>query len=368
MTNFTATAIIKKPLFQASLIAVAFALWMTTGTANNPAAEQATKLSDSTQAVANKPIPKVRAEQFDAELITRAITLYGRTGADRQTTLGAELPGRVAEVLAARGSYVTKGDVIVKMEVNDLPQQLQRAKTLYKQRKIEFNGAQQLAVKGFQGKARLAAAESALSDAETSVFSLQLQLDKTVITAPISGILNERHVEVGDYLAKGNQIATITDIDPLIVRADVTEGDVANVQLDQVAQVRMVGGQQVIGKVRYISRVANEATNTFRIEVAIENKEQTLSAGGSAELSLPLRQEWAVKLSPATLALDEVGVIGVKTIVDEHVVFTPIDILKADAEGSWLTGLGKKPVVITVGQGFVRAGDRVDAVITGGQS
>ncbi|SGY92872.1 efflux RND transporter periplasmic adaptor subunit [Moritella viscosa] len=363
MNNFTALAIVKKPLFQASIIAAAFLLWMASG-AGKGADQQDSAVTSHTGDVVEKPIPQVRTEQFEAQFIARSISLYGRTAADRQTNLGAEIAGRVEEVLAKRGSFVNKGDIIVKMEQNDLPQLLQRAKTLYKQREIEYEGAKKLAAQGFQGKARLAEAATALSDASTNVFTIKLQLEKTAIIAPIAGILNERYVEVGDYLAKGNQIAIIADINPLIVVADVTELDVNNVQLQQVAKVRLVSGEEVEGKVRYISRVANSATNTFRIEVAIDNPDLALSAGGSAELSLPLKQEWAVKLSPSTLALNEKGVIGVKTVVNEHVVFTPVDILKADAQGSWLTGLGKQPVVITVGQGFVRDGDKVDAVPT----
>jgi len=367
MDNFTALAIIKKPLFQASVIAAAFIFWMASGTSGERAEQIDGSTSNNANAIVEKPIPQVRTQQFDAQLVARSISLYGRTAADRETNLGAEIAGRVAEVLAKRGSFVNKGDIIVRMEENDLPQLLLRAKTLYKQREIEYEGAKKLAAKGFQGKARLAEAASALTDASTNVFTIELQLEKTVIIAPISGILNERHVEVGDYLAKGNPIATIADINPLIIKADVTELDVNNVQLQQVAKVRLVSGEVVEGAVRYVSRVANAATNTFRIEVAIDNPDLVLSAGGSAELSLPLRQEWAVKLSPSTLALDEKGVIGVKTVVDKHVVFTPVDILKADAEGSWLTGLGKHPEVITVGQGFVRAGDKVDTVLARAQ-
>ncbi len=357
MANVTVAmgGLLKKPLVQVSLIGAVFLIWMSTG-------DTEPTTSAPVSAAPVKVIPKVTVEQYDADLISRSITLYGKTAADRQTTLGAEIPGRVAEVFAQRGAFVKQGDVIAKMEINDLYQRLDRAKALLEQREIEYTGAKELASKGFQGKARLAAAKAALSDAVANVYSLELNIEKTTIIAPISGILNERHVEVGDYLAKGNRIATITDINPLIVRADVTETNVSKLKLDQTANVRLINDRQVEGKIRYISRVANAATNTFRIEVAVENDDLSLSAGGSAEIELPLQQEWAVKLSPATLALDEVGTIGVKTVVDDHVVFTPIDIVKADAKGSWLSGLGKKPVVITIGQGFVRDGDRVESV------
>lgn len=349
---------IKKPIVQVTVIVLVFIAWMQSGSsAADPVADKSANQESA------KVLPKVRVQQFAAELVSRNITLYGRTAADRETKLGAEWAGRVAAVFATRGSYVKRGDVIAKLDINDLPQKIARAKALQEQRNIEFVGAKKLASQGFQGRALLAAAAAALSDAEASLFSLELQLERTTIVAPISGILNERHVEVGDYLGVGDPIATIADIDPMIVRADVTETDIAAVKLDQQADIRLVSGAMVKGKVRYISRVADTETNTFRIEVAVPNADLKLAVGGSAEVALPLQQEWAIKLSPATLALNDMGVIGVKTVVDEHVVFTPIDILKADGDGSWLTGLGENPTVITVGQGFVRAGDKVDAVL-----
>jgi len=108
MNNFTALAIVKKPLFQASVIAAAFGLWMASGTGES--AEQLnTAVASNADVVVEKPIPKVRTEQFEAQLIARSISLYGRTAADRQTNLGAEMAGRVEAVLAKRGSFVNKG-------------------------------------------------------------------------------------------------------------------------------------------------------------------------------------------------------------------------------------------------------------------
>lgn len=352
---------IKKPSVQVIFIVLVSSVWMQSGPSSADIAVNESQGKSPTEAVA--VLPKVRVQQFSAELVSRNITLYGRTAADRETKLGAEWAGRVAAVFAIRGSYVKRGDVIAKLEINDLPQKIVRAKALQEQRSIEFIGAKKLASQGFQGRALLAAAAAVLSDAEASLFSLELQLKRTTIVAPISGILNDRHVEVGDYLSVGDPIATIADIDPMIVQADVTETDIDAVKLEQEADIRLVSGVMVKGQIRYISRVANAATNTFRIEVAVPNSDFKLAVGGSAEVALSLSQEWAVKLSPATLALNDIGVIGVKTVVDEHVVFTPIDILKADGEGSWLTGLGESPLVITVGQGFVRAGDKVEAVL-----
>ena len=57
------------------------------------------------------------------------------------------------------------------------------------------------------------------------------------------------------------------------------------------------------------------------------------------------------------------GNIGVKTVNNKKVVFTPINVVKSENDGLWLTGLGQQADIITLGQGFVRAGDEVEAVM-----
>ena len=42
--------------------------------------------------------------------------------------------------------------------------------------------------------------------------------------------------------------------------------------------------------------------------------------------------------------------------------FTPIEIIKSESDGIWLTGLGPQADIIVLGQGFVRAGDKVESI------
>jgi multidrug efflux system membrane fusion protein len=60
------------------------------------------------------------------------------------------------------------------------------------------------------------------------------------------------------------------------------------------------------------------------------------------------------------LALSDEGVVGVKTVDDDNrVVFHPAEIVRADGDSLWIAGLPERVRAITVGQGFVRAGDEV---------
>ena len=308
------------------------------------------------------PLARVKVERLEADRVSREINLYGRTEPDRQAKLRAEIRGQVTDVLVDRGQEVKAGDVLFRLDQNDLKQQLISAKALLKQREIELEGANSLGKKGYQSESTQAQAEANLQAAKASVERLELDLENTRITAPFDGVLNDRYIEVGDYLREGDDIAMVVDLQPLVIRADVTENHVRELQLGQAAKGRLVSGELLEGKIRYISSVSNQGTNTFKIEVAVDNSKNQYIAGMSTELSVPLQQTWAVKITPAVMALDERGNLGVKVVKQEHVHFVPIDIVRSDNQGVWLSGLGQSADVITLGHGFVRDGDKVEVV------
>lgn len=359
MTKFTLNMrwLEQRPYIIAIIIALTLVLWMASGS-NATAKDADSNGQESKEAVK----AQVKVETHHAQDVFRTVELYGRTEPDRVTTLKAEVRGKIVEVLAKRGSRVEKGQIIAQIALNDLPSQLTRSKALLKQREIEYQGVLKLNEKGYQGRVQLAQAFADLEAVKAEIERLELDIANTVIRAPFSGVLNTRYVEVGDYVASGDDIAMIADLDPLIVRAHVTENQINLLSIGQKAQVSLLNKQTAQGELRYIASVGNDATNTFKIEVAIENKDSKLLAGLSSELTIALEKIPAIKVSPALLALDELGNIGVKSVDNNRVTFTPIDIVKSESDGVWLTGLGNQSDIITLGQGFVRHGDKVEAI------
>jgi multidrug efflux system membrane fusion protein len=350
----------QRPYLIATLITLVLVLWMASGPS---AAEQKSVIKAKISSHDEKQVmAKVKVETRLGQDIHKTIELYGRTEPDRITTLKAEIRGKIIQVLAKRGSKVSKGQVIAKVALNDLPAQLTRSKALLNQREVEYQGALKLNAQGYQGKVHLAQSYAALESVNAEIKRLELDIANTVIKAPFAGILNTRYVEVGDYVASGDDIAMIADLDPLIVRAHVTELQISQLSVGQVAQVTLLNGEKAQGKLRYIASVGNDATNTFKIEVAIDNNKSQLLAGLSSELTIDLAKMSAIKISPALLALDEQGNIGVKSVKESIVQFTPIEIIKSESDGIWLTGLGEQVDIIVLGQGFVRAGDKVEAI------
>jgi multidrug efflux system membrane fusion protein len=354
---FTINKLRQQPVWVALIIFIALCIWVASGML------KAQNENDSSQRKSVEiPLVKVTVENVSADEVTREINLYGRTEPDRIATLRSEVKGLVKEVHVQEGERVSQGQKIISLEKSDFVSRLQSAKATLKQREIELQGAQALKEQGYQSKTALAQATANLEMAQADTVSFELAIFKSQIIAPFDGIINQRFVEVGDFLKEGDNIAILVDLDPLVIAANVTEINVQALKMQQHASGRMVSGDMLQGKIRYISSISELGTNTFKIEVEVPNPDYAHMAGMSTELALPLETTWAMRISPAVMALDEQGNLGVKTVVDNHVKFVPIDIVKSDSQGVWLSGMGQQADIITLGHGFVRDGDKVDVV------
>lgn len=350
----------EQPFWIAIVIFVLLSVWVASGMlfAEDQDESQARKAAKHKIS----PLVKVKVERTTAQQVTREIGLYGRTEPDRVATLRAEVEGLVEQVFAQEGDFVKKGQKLIAIETSDLNNRLKSAKASLKQMELELQGAKSLGQQGYQSKVNMAQAVANLELAASQVSTLDRGLRKSVITAPFDGVINQRYIEVGDLLKVGDEVAMLVDLNPLVISADVTETNVRKLSVGQQARGRMVSGQQLVGHIRYISSVSDMGTNTFKIEVAVPNADNQYMAGMSTELSLPLQSTLAVRVSPSVMALDEEGNLGVKTVVNDHVKFIPIDIVKSDSQGVWLAGMQAITDVIVLGHGFVRDGDKVEVM------
>jgi multidrug efflux system membrane fusion protein len=356
---FTINKLRQQPAWVALIIFIALCLWIASGMLKTHNANDSAKHKST-----ETPLVKVTVQHITADEVTREIRLYGRTEPDRIGTLRSEVKGLVKDVHVQEGDRVSKGQKIISLEKSDVVSRLQSAKATLNQREVELKGAQSLKNQGFQSQTALAQATASLEMAKADRVSYELAVFKSDIIAPFDGIINHRFVEEGDFLKEGDNIAILVDLDPLVISANVTEVNVQALKPQQQATGRMVSGDMLQGKIRYISSISEPGTNTFKIEVEVPNPNYTQMAGMSTELALPLETTWAMRISPAVMSLDEQGNLGVKTVVDEHVRFVPIDIVKSDSQGVWLSGMGQQADIIILGHGFVRDGDKVEVVRT----
>jgi multidrug efflux system membrane fusion protein len=320
--------------------------------APDAAAEPAPSGIMSVQVVRSAAVPQART-----------IVLRGRTEADNVVEVRAETHGRVVKTPAEKGTVVRVGDLLATIDSSDRAARLAEAKALLQQRKAESDAAKRLAEKGFAPKLNLAELAANLALAQAQVAAMEVEISRLSIKSPIDGVLDERAVEVGSYLQVADPVATIVDLDPIVLVGYATERDVGQLEIGGAAQARLLDGRAVAGKLRFISSRAEQQTRTFRLEVEVPNAGYAIRSGLSAELVIPVDAVPAHRISPAILTLGPNGEVGVKLVDEASTVrFTPIQILREDASGLWITGLAQDARMIVVGQDFVLDGQVVRPV------
>ena len=316
-------------------------------------------------AAAPTPSTAIRVQVLDsvAQARQKNVVLRGRTAADRVVEMSAETIGRIDKVLAEKGARVVEGQVIAEIDSADRMAKLAEAKALLQQREEEWTATKSLSEKGFSPKLNLPDQQAKLALSRAAVTSMEIEIGYLTIKAPFDGVLEDRVVEVGKYLQEGDPVATIVDLDPIIIVGAVSELEIDGIKLGSKAVARLITGQTIEGKIRFIASSADELTRTFRVEIEAPNADYAIRQGVSAEIGVPGAAEQAHVVSPAVLTLDESGAVGVKLVdVANKVGFAPVEIVGEDRGGIWVTGLPEKARIITVGQEFVSAGQVVEPV------
>jgi multidrug efflux system membrane fusion protein len=339
------------------LILLILLIWMATGLG-------ADKNAESTEAEAAAAAPRAKLQvlvrEQHAATVSREVAINGDTQPDQIINLAAQVDGQVVAIGARKGARVKLGDLIARVDGRDLAQHKNAAAALVKQRELEHQAAQKLLASGHITPSEAASRLAALEAARSSLKDAQFQITHLNIVAPVAGILEDQHVEVGDYAKVGSPIARIIVIDPLRVSGGVNEQDIRLIQPGDAASAELSDGEKLTGTVRFISSLADSKSRTFTVEVAVANPEGRIPAGLTARVAIPVEEISAHRIPASLLSLADDGAIGVKFVgADDKVVFVKAGIVRADGDAVWVSGLPERIRLITRGQGFVNAGEAV---------
>ena len=346
-------------------LSIAVAGWMLSGQLGGGEAQPPRPEANSAEP-ARAP-QRVRVKRMSAQSHRVAITVRGRTEAGRRVEIRAETDGRIVEIAASRGDAVRQGSVLARLAVEGREAKIAEYKARLQQRRIHYEAMAALAKKGLSSKEALATAKADIDAATAAVEQVEVEIARTRLRAPFDGLLLEGHAELGDYLKQGDRFARIIDLDPILFVGSVTEQAVAGLRRGLPAVARSLGGPKIRGTLRYIAPSADPAARTYRIEVEAENPGHRIREGLTADITIEVDTMMAHFVTPALLTLADDGAIGIKTVDERNRVrFRPVDIIEDTPDGIWLGGLPPEVTVITVGQGFVVAGQEVEPVTPAG--
>lgn len=343
-------------------VAGALLLWILSGVIGDDRDDVEMATPIDSQAVAQIDF-RVSAQILEAETYKARVKLQARTEADRVVTIASETSGTIEALPVSKGSFVKRGDLVCKIDTGARAALLAEASAMRDAREIEFDAARRLAQQGHTSKSQEASARAAYDAAVALVKARQVELAYTEIRAPFDGIIDKLPLRTGSFIDRGRACATIIDKDPLLVVAHVSESQINDITAGAAGGATLATGEKVKGFVRYVAETPSTTTRTFRIELEIDNATLDLHDGISAEMEIEAGDVMATRIRQSSLTLDDAGRLGVRVLEGNRVAFRPVDVLADVPDGAWVTGLGARETVITVGQEYIRAGQEIEAVI-----
>ena len=406
----------KKSIFIASFILLVVVGWIGSGQFTDVNAQDDTSPStDSSNEAVEKVVVedtgnKVEVKEFNFSQIDQSIELQGQTTHNKKIDVKSETTGNIIDIAFKRGDKVSKGDELIKISIENRKELLNSAKKdldrlnkelelneknkinrlsqnkeLIKLYEIEFASAKQLIDKGLSSKSKLSLASFNLANARSDqedilitfesqqssigaqianvrsqLKNIELDIDKTVINSPFSGIISDKMIEESEYITPGNIMFTIIDLNPIKIQGYLSEFDVNKVSLGTKAIIENTNGLKKNGTISFISPSAETSTRTFEITIEADNADLSFKSGITTKITIAGSELKAHKIPPSILTLQDDGTVGVKAVNDENIViFYPTTSVKDTIDGIWVSGLPDKVNLIVTGQEYVAVGESV---------
>ena len=314
--------------------------------------------------------------------VQREVDLAGTLASPDQARVSAEAAGIVRAVLVEIGREVRGGDPLVRLETRELALAVARAESALRQTRAQLGmhgpieagdklpadeeigsvrtamanrddarasaeRARALSARGIISPVDLQTAETRLKTSEAAyqsavdtargqkallqdrraAYDLAVKkLNDAVVRAPISGVVSERPVQVGEFIGERTPVATIVQINPLKLRTGVQERHAGIIAPGQIVNFRVesYGDTPFQGKVAYVSPSLDETMRTFTVEAIVDNTDRRLKPGFFAKGVIQTRRDEGVLAVPDSAVSTLAGVSSVYIVRDGKITQQPV--------------------------------------------
>ena len=288
-----------------------------------------------------------------------------------ETKMSFQVGGKIISRQVEAGSQISRGDLLMTLDAKDIVQQGNAADAAVSAALAELNLAksnlerytelfQQEAISAamldqFQSQydAALAKYNSAVAQSKQS----KNAIGYTKLTANASGVITEINVEVGQVVAAGQTVLTLTQTDELEVEANIPENKISEIKINQPCVVRYWANDiTVSGTVREISPIADSSSRTFKVKISLPQNQ-------NAKLGMTASVAFAEKDSGVILPLSAIYQTGsqeqVWTVREGKVTLKNVTVKNFRDNEVEVEGLNSGEVVVVAGVHKLREGQEV---------
>lgn len=235
----------------------------------------------------------VEARTIEAQPFTEFIRVVGSVEADHRVTVAAEEGGVVRELLVENGSRVEAGRPLARIDDRLLRAQVEQAQAEAALAGERYERQRRLwRQEGVGTELAFLEAKYRAQQARASLDMLETRLERTLVRAPISGIVDARLVEAGATVSPGMPVVRMVDVDTLRVTAGVPERYAADVEAGTEASITFdfLDEEVLTGEIGYVGSEVDAQNRTFPIEIVVPRPGQVVKPGMVANVRITRRR------------------------------------------------------------------------------
>ena len=236
----------------------------------------------------SKKIPLITTFNVKQEVFNHFLELQGNVQTKQNLVIYPEMAGILNRVYVKEGQKVTKGQLLASIDDGGMGQQVDQLQIQADLAKTIFERQERLWNQKIGSEIQYLQAKSTYEGQQKTVNQLKRQLEKSSVRAPFSGIIDDVISEQGSVVAPGqSQLMRIVNLDNMYIETDVPESYISSVSINKEVQVEFpILGKTMNAKIRQTGNFINPANRTFKIEVAVPNKDRTIKPNLTAKLKI----------------------------------------------------------------------------------
>ncbi len=289
----------------------------------------------------------------------------GTVLASESVDLVAEASGRVETISFVEGNHVRKGDLLAKINDDDLQAQLRKTELQIQLASEQEKRQKQLSDKGLISKEQYDISLNQLNTLKADRDNLVASIRKREIRAPFDGIIGLRYVSQGGYVTQTTHIAAIQKINPVKVDFSIPEKYAGKVAVGDPVELSNSETQlKLKGTLYAIEPRIDPAMGTLQLRALCDNKSEKLFPGAYVQIELKLKKIQHALMVPTQAVIPVLKGQTVLIRKNGVVVSIPVTIgIRTSTDVQIVSGLSDGDTVITTGVMQLRPGMPVDVEI-----
>jgi len=254
--------------------------------------------------------------------------------ADHEAQVASKATGVLMKVLVEEGMTVHEGQLLAELDNSSATAAVAQAEAQMNKADATFQYAEQSIKKQLISKREYDQANFDMQTQKAALQTARLQLAYTRIVAPVSGVIAERSVKVGNLIQVNQNLFRIVGMDPLQAVLNVPERQLGILKAGQVVQLEAdaLPGKQFTGNILRIAPTVDAASGTFRVTCQFRDKTATLKPGMFGRIDIVYDHRDEAVTIPRSALIEEDGETAVFVVDAAPVKVPTVDAKAKDAD------------------------------------